>query len=236
MSKDKTESRVTGEEAIIQGFLAPLAIPLLILGVPILDTLFAIVTPAQLRRLLDRTFDEAEFLSPHGIRSVSAIHRSHPFTIALDGQSFRVDYEPGESTTALFGGNSNWRGPVWMPLNVLIVESLRRFDRHLGSAFTVLMPADDGRDVTLAEAADELSHRLVSLLIPDDAGRLPAAGSRSWPSGLLLFHEYFHGDTGEGLGASHQTGWTALAAHLVLTAPAGAAASPAPAGAAPSKS
>jgi hypothetical protein len=196
------------------------------------DTLFAIVTPAQLRLLLERAFDEAEFLSPHGIRSISAFHRAHPFTIALDGQTFRVDYEPGESTTALFGGNSNWRGPVWMPLNALIVESLRRFDRHLGSGFTVSMPTGAGRDVTLAQAADELSRRLVSLFIPDDAGRVPAAGSRNWPPGLLLFHEYFHGDTGAGLGASHQTGWTALAAHLVLTAPAGAAESDAPAGAA----
>jgi hypothetical protein len=199
------------------------------------DTLFAIVTPAQLRRLLDRAFDEAEFLSAHGIRSISAFHRAHPFTIALDGHTFRVDYEPGESTTALFGGNSNWRGPVWMPLNALIVESLRRFDRHLGSAFTVSMPTGAGREVTLAEAADELSRRLVSLVIPDDAGQVPAAGSRPWPPGLLQFHEYFHGDTGAGLGASHQTGWTALAAHLVLTAPADAAGSQAPAGAAPSK-
>jgi hypothetical protein len=122
-----------------------------------------------------------------------------------------------------------------MPLNALIVESLRRFDRHLGSAFTVSMPTGAGREITLAEAADELSRRLVSLFIPDDAGQVPAAGSRPWPPGLLQFHEYFHGDTGAGLGASHQTGWTALAAHLVLTAPAGAAGSQAPAGAAPSK-
>jgi hypothetical protein len=198
------------------------------------DTLFAVVTPAQLRRLLERVLDEAEFLSPHGVRSVSAFHRSHPCTIALDGQTFRVDYEPGESTTPLFGGNSNWRGPVWMPLNMLIVESLRRFDRHLGPGFTVAVPTGDGRRATLAEAAHELSRRLISLFVPDDAGRTPAAGSREWPPGLLLFHEYFHGDTGAGLGASHQTGWTALVAHLVLTTPTGAAVAPAPTGAAPS--
>ncbi len=200
------------------------------------DTLFAIVAPEQLRRLLQRAFDEAEFLSPHGIRSVSAFHADHPFTIALDGQEFRVDYEPGESTTALFGGNSNWRGPVWMPLNALIVESLRRFDRHLGPGYTVPVPTDANRQLTLAEAADGLARRLVALFIPDDAGRPPAAGSRAWPPGLLLFHEYFHGDTGAGLGASHQTGWTALAAHLVLTTRAGAAPSgfSAPAGAASS--
>jgi hypothetical protein len=198
------------------------------------DTLFAVVTPAQLRRLLERVLDDAEFLSPHGVRSVSAFHRSHPCTIALDGQTFRVDYEPGESTTPLFGGNSNWRGPVWMPLNMLIVESLRRFDRHLGPGFTVAVPTGDGRRATLAEAAHELSRRLISLFVPDDAGRTPAAGSREWPPGLLLFHEYFHGDTGAGLGASHQTGWTALVAHLVLTTPTGAAVAPAPTGAAPS--
>ncbi|HEX7105989.1 MAG TPA: hypothetical protein VF218_08495 [Acidothermaceae bacterium] len=195
------------------------------------DTLFAIVTPAQLRQLLERALDEAEFLSPHGIRSVSAVHREHPFTMTLDGQTFRVDYEPGESTTGLFGGNSNWRGPVWMPLNALIVESLRRFDRHLGGRYTVAWPTGSGREVSLAEAADELSRRLVSLFIPDDGGQPPAAGAREWPPGLLLFHEYFHGDTGAGLGASHQTGWTALAAHLVLTAPPNRSA---PAGAAPS--
>ena len=181
------------------------------------DTLFAILAPTQLRRLLERTLDETEFLSPHGIRSVSAYHRDHPFTIALDGQIFRVDYEPGESTTALFGGNSNWRGPVWMPLNALIIESLRRFDRHLGGRFTVSLPTGSSGEVSLADAADDLSRRLVALFLPDDAGQVPAAGSRAWPPGLLLFHEYFHGDTGAGLGASHQTGWTALAAHLVLT-------------------
>jgi len=181
------------------------------------DTLFAVLEPSQLRRLIERMFDESEFFSSHGIRSVSAYHRDNPFTIQIAGQTFRVDYEPGESSTGLFGGNSNWRGPVWMPLNALLVESLRRFARHLGAAYTVEVPTGSGNAVTLDAAATELSRRLVSLFVPDHAGRIPAAGDREWPDGVLLFHEYFHGDTGAGLGASHQTGWTALAAHLILS-------------------
>jgi hypothetical protein len=181
------------------------------------DTMFAVLEAAQLRRLLSRMLDETEFLSAHGVRSISAFHRGHPFEFTLAGQYYRVDYEPGESTTGLFGGNSNWRGPVWMPLNALLVEALRRFDRHLGPAFLVELPTGSGHLATLGEVADELSRRLVGLLLPDAGGRLPASGGRTWPDGLLWFHEYFHGDTGEGLGASHQTGWTALLAHLVLT-------------------
>jgi hypothetical protein len=181
------------------------------------DTMFAMLDPGQLRRLLSRMFDEAEFYSPHGIRSISAYHRDHPFEFTLDGQDFRVDYEPGESSTGLFGGNSNWRGPVWMPLNALLVEALQRFDRHLGKDFLIEVPAGSGNQMTLGEAADQLSGRLIGLLLADDAGHIPASAQRTWPEGLLWFHEYFHGDTGEGLGASHQTGWTSLLAHLVLT-------------------
>jgi hypothetical protein len=134
----------------------------------------------------------------------------------MQGEEYRVDYEPGESSTGLFGGNSNWRGPVWLPINALLVEALQRFDRHLGASFLVELPTGSGRLATLGEVADELSRRLVALLVPDESGRLAASGRRSWPDGLLWFHEYFHGDTGEGLGASHQTGWTALLAHLIL--------------------
>jgi hypothetical protein len=181
------------------------------------DTMFAMLDPGQLRRLLSRMFDEAEFYSPHGIRSISAYHRDHPFEFTLDGQYFRVDYEPGESSTGLFGGNSNWRGPVWMPLNALLVEALQRFDRHLGKDFLIEVPAGSGNEITLGEAADQLSGRLIGLLLTDDTGHIPASANRVWPEGLLWFHEYFHGDTGEGLGASHQTGWTSLLAHLVLT-------------------
>jgi hypothetical protein len=181
------------------------------------DTLLAMLEPAQLRRLLSRMLDEDEFLSPHGIRSISAYHRDHPFEFTLDGGYYRVDYEPGESSTGLFGGNSNWRGPVWLPLNALLIEALRRFDRHLGPTFQVDLPTGSGRPATLAEAAEELSRRLIGLLTPDAGGGIPASGQRGWPEGSLWFHEYFHGDTGEGLGASHQTGWTALLAHLLLT-------------------
>ncbi|HTC70997.1 MAG TPA: hypothetical protein VK662_15610 [Acidothermaceae bacterium] len=181
------------------------------------DTMFAMLDPGQLRRLLSRMFDEAEFYSPHGIRSISAYHRDHPFEFTLDGQYFRVDYEPGESSTGLFGGNSNWRGPVWMPLNALLVEALQRFDKHLGKDFLIEVPTGSGHEITLGEAADQLSGRLIGLLLADGTGHIPASASRVWPEGLLWFHEYFHGDTGEGLGASHQTGWTSLLAHLVLT-------------------
>ncbi|MDQ1485040.1 MAG: hypothetical protein QOJ62_733 [Actinomycetota bacterium] len=182
------------------------------------DTLFAMVDPERLRRLLERMLDASEFFSPHGIRSISAYHRDHPFEFELDGAHYRVAYEPGESSTGLFGGNSNWRGPVWLPLNALLVEALRRYDRHLGKDFVVELPTGSGRHATLGEVADELTHRLTGLLLPDGDGRIPASGRRSWPAGLLWFHEYFHGDTGAGLGASHQTGWTALLAHLLLTA------------------
>ncbi|MDQ1540505.1 MAG: hypothetical protein QOH29_1231, partial [Actinomycetota bacterium] len=180
------------------------------------DTLFTMLAPDQLRRLLGRMLDETEFLSAHGVRSVSAFHRDHPFVFTMQGEEYRVDYEPGESSTGLFGGNSNWRGPVWLPINALLVEALQRFDRHLGASFLVELPTGSGRLATLGEVADELSRRLVALLVPDESGRLAASGRRSWPDGLLWFHEYFHGDTGEGLGASHQTGWTALLAHLIL--------------------
>jgi hypothetical protein len=181
------------------------------------DTLLAVVSPSQLRRLLRSMLDEAEFLSPYGIRSVSAYHRDHPFEIDLAGQHFRADYEPGESTTGLFGGNSNWRGPVWLPLNTLLIESLRRYHRHLGDSFTVEFPSGSGTNCTLGKVADQLALRLLGLLVPDADGRPPAAGARAWPERLLWFHEYFHGDSGAGLGASHQTGWTALLAHLVLS-------------------
>jgi hypothetical protein len=181
------------------------------------DTMFTMLAPDQLRRLLGRMLDETEFLSPHGVRSVSAFHRDHPFVFTLQGEEYRVDYEPDESSTGLFGGNSNWRGPVWLPINTLLVEALQRFDRHLGASFVVELPTGSSRLATLGEVAAELSRRLVTLLVPDQSGQLAASGRRSWPDGLLWFHEYFHGDSGEGLGASHQTGWTALLAHLILT-------------------
>ncbi|MFL6138056.1 MAG: MGH1-like glycoside hydrolase domain-containing protein [Frankiaceae bacterium] len=175
--------------------------------------LLAAVAPDQLRRLLARLADEAEFLSPHGLRALSAAHRAEPFVLDIDGYVASVDYEPAESRSGLFGGNSNWRGPVWFPLNYLLLTALRRFDACLGPQFTIPVA---GRELTLGELADEVADRLVSLFVPDAAGRPPAAGDDDWPAGQLWFHEYFDGDTGKGIGATHQTGWTALVANLVL--------------------
>jgi len=175
--------------------------------------LLSVLSPKQLRRLLARVLDEAEFLSPHGIRSLSAAHREVPFRLTIDGVTVEVGYEPGDSTSGVFGGNSNWRGPVWLPVNYLLVSALRRLALCLGPGFTV--PSAAG-EITLTEAAWLIAERLVGLYLPGPDGRVPAAGGVAWPEGLVWFHEYFHGDTGAGLGASHQTGWTALLANLVV--------------------
>jgi hypothetical protein len=185
--------------------------------------LLAIVSPEHLVRVLSQVFDESGLLSAHGIRGISAYHREHPFTIDVAGQRATVDYEPAESTSGLFGGNSNWRGPVWFPLNVLLIEALRAYDTGDGSSLQVEFPLGSGTMVTLGEAADLLSARLISLFLPGADGIRPAdarypllSGDPRWRD-QLFFYEYFDGDTGEGLGASHQTGWTALVAHLILT-------------------
>jgi hypothetical protein len=184
--------------------------------------LLAIVGPDRLRRMLTMMLDEAEFLSPHGLRALSRYHREHPLTVQLDGATQQLDYEPGESTTGVFGGNSNWRGPVWFPINYLLVEALRRYHRYLGDAFTVEHPTGSGRQRTLAEVADDLTDRLVSIFLRDADGRRPVFGAshrfQQDPAfrDSLLFYEYFHGDTGAGLGASHQTGWTGLVAELMM--------------------
>jgi Glycosyl hydrolase family 63 C-terminal domain len=177
------------------------------------DFLLSVVDEGQLRRILARLLDTAEFLSPHGWRALSAAHRDEPVTFDVAGVSGSVDYEPGESRSGLFGGNSNWRGPVWFPVNYLLLTALRRFHEHLGDAFTVPF---DGRDATLHEIADDVAARLVGLLVADGDAPPPAAGSDAWPPGRLWFHEYFDGDSGRGVGASHQTGWTALVANLAL--------------------
>ena len=160
--------------------------------------------------------DEKEFLSPHGIRSVSAVHREHPYVFTVQGEEFRVDYDPGEGTSGLFGGNSNWRGPIWFPLNYLLIEALERYDHFYGDTLKVECPVGSGTMMTLGEVAHELSARLASVFIADADGRRPCHGDDAryaehpnWKN-LVLFHEYFHGDTGRGVGASHQTGWTAL--------------------------
>jgi hypothetical protein len=183
--------------------------------------LLSMVGPDQLRRILVPVLDEQEFLSPHGLRSVSRRHLAEPFVLDLAELRATVDYEPGESTTGLFGGNSNWRGPVWFPLNVLIIEGLRRFAAFFGDDFTVEHPTGSGTTRTLALVADDLEARLVALFL-DAGGRRPVFGDTAlfqtdprWHDQLWFF-EYFHGDTGAGLGASHQTGWTGLVAELLL--------------------
>jgi len=187
--------------------------------------LVSILSPERLTRILARMLDETEFLSRHGVRGLSRYHADHPFELQLDGMSARVDYEPGESTSALFGGNSNWRGPVWFPINHLIVGSLMRFHSFLGPSFTVEFPTGSGRRASLVEVADELARRLAGLFLPGPDGRRPVHGAYDrfhtdpvWHD-LIPFHEYFHGETGAGLGASHQTGWTALILDLVLGLP-----------------
>jgi hypothetical protein len=165
--------------------------------------------------------DENEFLSDYGIRSVSKHHRDHPYSLQLDGQRHTVSYQPAESESRLFGGNSNWRGPLWFPVNYLIIESLQKFHHYLGDQFKVECPTGSGRMMTLWEVATELSQRLTRIFLRDAEGRRPVYGGTQkfqtdphWRD-LILFYEYFHGDNGAGLGASHQTGWTALVAKLL---------------------
>ncbi|MDE3084551.1 MAG: glucosidase, partial [Verrucomicrobiota bacterium] len=183
--------------------------------------LLAIPSRERLERVLHYVFDEAEFLSPYGVRSLSRVYRDRPFVLDVGGAEYRVRYVPGDSDSGLFGGNSNWRGPVWFPLNYLLIEALERYHHFYGDSFTIEFPTGSGRRLTLAQIARELARRLVSLFVPNGSGRRPALGLESrfvndphWHD-LLLFHEYFHGDTGQGLGASHQTGWTALVARLL---------------------
>ncbi len=183
--------------------------------------LLSIVNQDQLRRVLQYMLDEREFFSPHGVRAVSRFHREHPYTLNVNGMEHRVDYEPGESSTGLFGGNSNWRGPIWFPMNFLLIESLQKFHHYLGGDFKVECPTGSGKMLTLWEAAEELSRRLKSIFLRDERGRRPVFGGLEkfqadphWRD-LVLFHEYFHGDSGAGVGASHQTGWTGLVTKLM---------------------
>jgi hypothetical protein len=183
--------------------------------------LLSVVSEERLVRVLSVLGDEAEFLSPHGLRSLSAAHRHDPFVLQLGDWSASVGYEPGESGSVLFGGNSNWRGPVWFPVNVLLVQAVRRFARFYGDEVLFEHPTGSGERLPLRAVADDLSERLVSLFLRDADGRRPSDGGRplsaepAWQQGIW-FYEYFHGDTGAGLGASHQTGWTGLVADLLL--------------------
>jgi hypothetical protein len=183
--------------------------------------LLALVHGHRMKALLRRMLDPGEFLSDHGIRSTSAVHRLHPFVLAFGGQDHTVDYEPAESRIGTFGGNSNWRGPVWWPINYLLIEALQKFDHYYGMDFQVPLPTGSDRLASIGEVADEIARRLEGLFLRDDAGRRPFRGPDGTPQSegsiddLVLFHEYFDGDTGRGLGASHQTGWTALVAKLL---------------------
>jgi hypothetical protein len=175
----------------------------------------------RLERVAARLFAETEFLSPFGLRSLSRVHEGEPLELVVAGVSLRVDYEPAESTTPMYGGNSNWRGPIWFPLNHLAVEGLRAYARALGDELTVELPTGSGNRVTLSRAADDLARRLTSIFMLDGSGHRPVHGSyHGLPEEPLFregipFHEYFHADTGAGLGASHQTGWTGLVALLL---------------------
>ena len=183
--------------------------------------LLAVTTCQQLPRVLRYMLDESEFLSPYGIRALSRFHHEHPYALSVNGIEHQVHYEPAESTTGLFGGNSNWRGPIWFPVNYLLIESLQKFHHFYGDNLAVPFPMGAERRMNLGEVATELSRRLTRIFLRDPDGRRPVYGGAHtfqedphWRD-LLLFYEYFHGDNGAGIGASHQTGWTAVVAKLL---------------------
>ncbi len=183
--------------------------------------LLSVVAPDRLTRVLRSMLDQREFLSPYGVRALSKHHEAHPYVLPVDGHDLQVGYEPGESRSGLFGGNSNWRGPVWFPVNFLIIESLQKMHHYYGDGLKVECPTGSGTFLTLEEVAADLSKRLERLFLRDDAGRRPVFGDESrfnddphWRD-HLPFYEYFHGETGRGVGASHQTGWTGLVVKLL---------------------
>ena len=183
--------------------------------------LLAIVSRHKLRLILQKMLDESEFFGDYGIRAVSKFHQEYPYTFAVNGSQFRVDYEPAESSSGLFGGNSNWRGPVWFPVNYLLIESLQKFYHYLGDDFKVECPTGSGNWLTLWEVASQISQRLIDIFLQNSDGKRPVYGGTEklqtdphWQN-LILFYEYFHGDNGVGIGASHQTGWTGLVAKLI---------------------
>ena len=183
--------------------------------------LLAVVHQTRLRGILRHMLDEAEFLCPHGIRALSRFHRDHPYVMNVNGTEHRVEYEPAESRSGLFGGNSNWRGPLWFPVNFLLIEALQKFHHYFGDDFKVEYPTGSGTTANLREVAADLSRRLGRIFLKGTDGRRPVYGRSEkfqtdphWKD-LILFHEYFHGDNGAGIGASHQTGWTGLVAKLL---------------------
>ncbi|MGD9150831.1 MAG: hypothetical protein PVG40_11095, partial [Desulfobacterales bacterium] len=183
--------------------------------------LLAIVNRDHLIRTLKPMLDENEFLSEFGIRSVSRFHRENPYQFHVDGQTHTISYQPAESESGLFGGNSNWRGPIWFPINYLLIESLQKFDHYYGDSLKVEFPTGSGQQMTLGQVATELSQRLAKMFLRNGDGKRPIYGGLNifqedphWRD-LILFNEYFNGDNGAGLGASHQTGWTGLVAKLI---------------------
>jgi hypothetical protein len=185
--------------------------------------LLSLLRGHRMKMLLVRMLDEAEFLSPYGVRSLSRAHKDAPFSVQMGGRTYSIDYEPAESRTGTFGGNSNWRGPLWMPVNALLIEALLRFDSYYGPDFKVECPVGSGQMLSLAEVAAELRRRVIGLFVRGTDGvrpsmrtaRIPQPDGEEEP---LLFYEFFHGDTGDGLGASHQTGWTGMVALLIQEA------------------
>jgi hypothetical protein len=184
-------------------------------------SLLAVPSRERLDRMLRYILDEKEFLSPYGVRSLSKIHERYPYLLKLGKEEYRIDYSPGESTTVLFGGNSNWRGPVWFPINYLLIEALERYHHYYGDTFKVECPTGSGNFMNLREVGQELSRRMCRLFLPTENGGRPCHGDDrrfaddpAWRD-LVLFYEYFHGDNGKGYGASHQTGWTALVTRLL---------------------
>jgi Mannosylglycerate hydrolase MGH1-like glycoside hydrolase domain len=183
--------------------------------------LASVLNESKLRRILGTMLDEKEFLSPYGIRSISRYHEQHPYVFHADGREYGVSYLPAESDSGMFGGNSNWRGPIWMPINGLIVRALLQYYAYFGDAFTVECPTGSGRQMTLYQIAEELSRRLAGIFLRDGDGKRAVYGGTQkfqedphWRD-LILFYEYFHGDNGAGLGASHQTGWTGIVARMM---------------------
>jgi hypothetical protein len=183
--------------------------------------ILALVTPTRLKRILEKLFDENEFLSPYGIRSVSRYHAEHPYVFTFHGDKYDVRYVPGESESALFGGNTNWRGPIWLPINILIIRALLNFYLYYGDTLRVEFPTGSHNLMNLFDISKNIVHRLTSLFLPDECGRRPAYGHSKkfqddphWRE-YINFFEYFNAETGAGLGASHQTGWTSLVAALI---------------------
>jgi len=184
-------------------------------------SIMAVVNEQRLRLILEKMLDEREFLSPYGIRSLSRYHKQHPYVFHAGSAEYRVEYLPAESDTGMFGGNSNWRGPIWMPMNVLLIRALMQFYLFYGDTFTIECPTGSGRRMHLFDVAKDIAGRIANIFVRDKDGRRPVFGGAEtfqtnphWRD-HLLFYEYFHGDNGAGLGASHQTGWTGLVAPLI---------------------